>query len=98
MFAKFTRRRIGLAILYASAAIAIGAMPALAEGKKIAIMPKTLINDVFQIKIAESAEAAAAKLGIETERFGSSSDVAVEDQINIIEAVISLGSGLTTRT
>ena len=52
---------------------------------------KTLINDVFQIKIAESAEAAAAKLGIETERFGSSSDVAVEDQINIIEAVISRG-------
>ena len=91
MFAKFTRRGLGRTILYASAAIAIGTMPALAQGKKIAIMPKTLINDVFQIKIAEAAESAAAKLGIETERFGSSNDVAVEDQINIIEAVIARG-------
>ena len=91
MKSKFTRRQVGLTILYASAAIAFGSFPAFSAGKKIAVMPKTLINDVFQIKIAESAEAAAAKLGLDTERFGSSSDVAVEDQINIIEAVISRG-------
>ena len=60
-------------------------------GQKIAILPKTLINDVFQIKVAESAEQKAKKLGVATERFVSSSDVAVQDQINITEAVISRG-------
>ena len=91
MVNKFTRRQIGLSILGASSILAFGSLPALSAGKKIAILPKTLINDVFQIKIVEAAEAAAAKLGIETERFGSKSDTAVEDQINIIETLISRG-------
>jgi ribose transport system substrate-binding protein len=79
-----------LMLLGAAAALAVGSASA-ADVKKIAVMPKTLINDVFQVKIAESAEAEAAKLGIPTERFASSSDVAVEDQINTIEALVARG-------
>jgi ribose transport system substrate-binding protein len=90
MAMNFNRRQVGLTLLGASAVLAFGSLPTLsADKKKIAIMPKTLVNDVFQVKIAESAEAAAAKLGYVTERFASSSDVAVEDQINIIEALIA---------
>jgi ABC-type sugar transport system substrate-binding protein len=36
--------------------------------QEIAVMPKTLINDVFQVS-TESAEKAAKALGIETERL-----------------------------
>lgn len=92
MTARFTRRQAGIAMLGAGAALALGsASSAGAAVKKIAVLPKTLINDVFQIKIAEAAEQAAARLGIPIERFASSSDVAVQDQINIIEALIARG-------
>jgi ribose transport system substrate-binding protein len=87
---ELTRRSLGLTLIMAAASLTAGAASA-AEMKKIAVMPKTLINDVFQVKIAEAAEAEAAKLGIPTERFASRSDVAVEDQINIIETLISRG-------
>lgn len=90
---KFTRRRFGLTLAATvGLALSLSSHTAGAQtGKKIAVLPKTLINDVFQVKIAEAAEAKAAELGIETERFASSSDVAVQDQINIIEALISRG-------
>jgi ribose transport system substrate-binding protein len=93
MNTELSRRRFGKILLGASAVLAGGGVfGAIAgTGKKIAILPKTLINDVFQIKIAEAAERAAATLGIATERFTSSSDVAVMDQINIIEALIARG-------
>src|SRR5437868_5765733 len=93
MSADITRRQIGLTMLGATAALALGPICPVraATEKKIAVLPKTLVNDVFQIKIAEAAEQAAAKLGISTERFASSSDVAVQDQINIVEAVIARG-------
>jgi ribose transport system substrate-binding protein len=93
MTASFTRRQIALTVLGATTALTFGATFPVraATGKKIAILPKTLINDVFQIKIAEAAEQEAMKLGIPTERFASSSDVAVQDQINIIEALVSRG-------
>ena len=93
MNANFTRRRLGQTLLGATAALTLGSiLPGrAATAKKIAVLPKTLVNDVFQIKIAEASEQAAAKLGIPTERFASSNDVAVQDQINIIEAVIARG-------
>jgi ribose transport system substrate-binding protein len=60
-----------------------------AEAKKIAVMPKTLVNDVFQIRYVEAAEREAKKEGFATERFASRNYLAVEDQINVIEALIS---------
>jgi ABC-type sugar transport system substrate-binding protein len=59
--------------------------------KKIAILPKTLVNDVFQIRIVKAAELEAKKYGITTESFASRSHAAVEDQINIIETLIARG-------
>ena len=59
--------------------------------KKIAILPKTLVNDVFQIRIVQAAEREAKKYGIATESFASRSHAAVEDQINIIETLIARG-------
>jgi ABC-type sugar transport system substrate-binding protein len=93
MNTEFSRRRFGQILLGASAVLACGGVLGAIAGtsKKIAILPKTLINDVFQIKIAEAAERTAATLGISTERFSTSSDVAVLDQINIIEALIARG-------
>lgn len=88
---NFTRRMFNASAIGVAAVAVFGAVPSRAAGKKIAVMPKTLINDVFQVKIAEAAEAEAKKLGFETERFASSSDVAVQDQINIIEALIARG-------
>jgi ribose transport system substrate-binding protein len=93
MNTEFTRRRFAQILLGGSAALACGGVfgAAAGTGKKIAILPKTLINDVFQIKIVEAAERTAIRLGIPTERFSSSNDVAVQDQINIIEALIARG-------
>ncbi|WP_160012265.1 sugar ABC transporter substrate-binding protein [Rhizobium sp. 18055] len=91
MTMKLTRRMFNTVAVSAAAYAAVSGLPTMAAGKKIAVMPKTLINDVFQVKIAEAAEAEAKKLGFETERFASSSDVAVQDQINIIEALIARG-------
>jgi ribose transport system substrate-binding protein len=59
------------------------------ELKKIAIMPKTFVNDVFQIRYVEAAEREAQKEGVATERFASRNYLAVEDQINVIESLIS---------
>jgi ribose transport system substrate-binding protein len=85
-----TRRSLGLS--FAAAATILSMKPSFASvPKKIAIMPKTLINDVYQILIAEAAAAEAKKLGIPTERYASSSDTAVQDQIDTIEALISRG-------
>lgn len=54
-------------------------------------MPKTLVNDVFQIRIVKAAELEAKKDGIATETFASRSHSAIEDQINIIETLIGRG-------
>src|SRR5260370_34035917 len=59
--------------------------------KKIAILPKTLVNDVFPIRRGQAAEREAKKHGIATEIFASRSHAAVEDQINIIETLIARG-------
>ena len=59
--------------------------------KKIAILPKTLVNDVFQIRIVKAAELEAKKDGVATETFASRSHSAIEDQINIIETLIARG-------
>lgn len=90
MTTELTRRTVAATLLATAAATTL--RPAWAAiDKKIAVMPKTLINDVFQILIAESAEKQAKALGIQTERFASSSDVAIQDQINTIEALIARG-------
>jgi ribose transport system substrate-binding protein len=59
--------------------------------KKIAILPKTLVNDVFQIRIVKAAELEAKKDGVATETFASRNHSAIEDQINIIETLIARG-------
>jgi ribose transport system substrate-binding protein len=59
--------------------------------KKIAILPKTLVNDVFQIRIVQAAEQEAKKYGVARESFASRSHAAVENQINIIETLIARG-------
>src|ERR1700740_651326 len=82
------------AALLATVQLAIITIPVAsqaAEPKKIAIMPKTLVNDVFQIRYVEAAEREAKKEGVATERFASRNYLAVEDQINVIEALISRG-------
>jgi ribose transport system substrate-binding protein len=80
--------------LVAAAQLAAVAQPSLASAeqlKKIAILPKTLVNDVFQIRIVKAAEVEAKKDGIATETFASRNHAAIEDQINIIETLIARG-------
>ena len=55
-------------------------------------MPKTLVNDVFQIRYVEAPNEKRKKEEVATERFASRNYLAVEDQINVIEALISRGS------
>ena len=88
MSVLFTRRSVATTLLAAAAGMQFSPIWA-ATGKKIAVMPKTLINDVFQVSIVEAAEKAAKSLGIQTERYASSSDVAIQDQINTIEALVA---------
>lgn len=80
--------------LVAAAQLAAVALPSSAsaeELKKIAILPKTLVNDVFQIRIVKAAEGEAKKDGVATETFASRNHAAIEDQINIIETLIARG-------
>jgi len=89
--AKLITRRVA-GLYFGAAVTALSLKPSFAAtSKKIAIMPKTLINDVYQILISEAAADEAKKLRIATERFASSSDTAVQDQIDTIEALIARG-------
>jgi ABC-type sugar transport system substrate-binding protein len=82
---------VGLTAAAQLAAIALPSSASAEQLKKIAILPKTLVNDVFQIRIVKAAEGEAKKDGIATETFASRNHAAIEDQINIIETLIARG-------
>jgi len=73
----------GLAMLSA-------ALPALAQdGKTIAVLPKTVINDIFMNNIAEFAKVKGAELGVAIEIHSVSGHGAIEEQVAAMEALIS---------
>jgi ribose transport system substrate-binding protein len=82
---------VGLAAAAQLAALAFPTPVNAEQLKKIAILPKTLVNDVFQIRIVKAAESESRKDGIATETFASRNHAAIEDQINIIETLIARG-------
>jgi ABC-type sugar transport system substrate-binding protein len=82
---------VGLVVAVHLTAVLLPLSASAEQLKKIAILPKTLVNDVFQIRIVKAAEREAKKDGIATESFASRSHAAVEDQINIIETLIARG-------
>lgn len=71
-------------------AAAIGATGAQAQdGPTIAVLPKTIIGDVFMTNLANFAQAKGEELGATVEIFGVASHGAVEEQISIMETLIS---------
>ena len=58
---------VGLVAAVQLAAVALPSSASAEQLKKIAILPKTLVNDVFQIRIVKAAEGEAKKDGIATE-------------------------------
>jgi ABC-type sugar transport system substrate-binding protein len=82
---------VGLVAAAQLAAVALPTSASAEQLKKIAILPKTLVNDVFQIRIVKAAEGEAKKDGVATETFASRNHAAIEDQINIIETLIARG-------
>ncbi len=50
---------------------------------------KTMINDPFQVTMAESAKRTGQKLGVEVLTFGASGHGAAEEQIRIVENLIA---------
>jgi ribose transport system substrate-binding protein len=86
---KFSRRG-----LLAGAAFftIVSSTAALAQDKPvIAILPKTVINDVFMNNVAEFARARGAELGVDVEVHSVSGHGAVEEQVSAMEALISRG-------
>lgn len=71
-----------------AAAAAIGSRAA-AAGPTIAVLPKTIIGDVFMSNLASFAQAKGAALGADVEIFGASGHTAVEEQVATIEALIA---------
>ncbi|WP_417280292.1 sugar ABC transporter substrate-binding protein [Celeribacter sp.] len=73
----------------AASALTISA-PAFAQDKPvIAVLPKTVINDVFMNNVAEFAKAKGEELGVEIEVHSVSGHGAIEEQVSTMEALIS---------
>ena len=67
-----------------------GASAAQAQDKPvIAVLPKTIIGDVFMNNLANFAKAKGEKLGAKIEILGASGHAAVDEQVSIIETLIS---------
>jgi ribose transport system substrate-binding protein len=67
-----------------------GAVGAEAADKPvIAVLPKTVIGDVFMNNLANFAKAKGESLGATVEIYGASSHTAVEEQVSTMEALIS---------
>jgi ribose transport system substrate-binding protein len=71
------------------AAAAVGTKVAAAATPTIAVLPKTIIGDVFMNNLANFAKAKGDALGANVEIFGASSHTAVEEQVSTIEALIA---------
>ncbi|MGF1627252.1 MAG: sugar ABC transporter substrate-binding protein [Alphaproteobacteria bacterium] len=85
---KFLLRASAVAGLVAS--MAAGAVQA-QDGPTIAVLPKTIIGDVFMTNLANFAQAKGEELGANVEIFGVASHSAVEEQVSIMETLISRG-------
>jgi ribose transport system substrate-binding protein len=72
-----------------AAAATIGTRAAAAAEPTIAVLPKTIIGDVFMNNLANFAKAKGAELGANVEVFGASSHTAVEEQVATIETLIA---------
>lgn len=70
--------------------LAVGSAQA-QDGPTIAVLPKTIIGDVFMTNLANFAQARGEELGANVEIFGVASHGAVEEQISIMETLISRG-------
>jgi ribose transport system substrate-binding protein len=78
----------------AAAALAAGVAAGAAQAQDkpvIAVLPKTIIGDIFQTNIANFAQAKGEELGATVEIFGVASHSAVEEQVSIMESLISRG-------
>ncbi|MCO6384120.1 MAG: sugar ABC transporter substrate-binding protein [Vannielia sp.] len=76
----------------AAAATLVATGPVMAQDKPvIAVLPKTVINDVFMNNVAEFAKAKGAELGVEIEIHSVSGHGAIEEQVSAMEALISRG-------
>lgn len=88
--------RIGLkgtALLAGAFVLAtFGSLPASSQDKPvIAVLPKTIIGDVFMNNLANAAKAKGEELGAEVEILGASSHGAVDEQVSAIETLVSRG-------
>lgn len=78
------------ALVGSAAALAMlaAANPVLAQDKPvIAVLPKTVINDIFMNNVAEFAKAKGAKLGVDIEIHSVSGHGAIEEQVAEMEAL-----------
>ena len=82
------RELLGTGAALAGAAT-LGARTAAAAAPTIAVLPKTVIGDVFMNNLATFAKAEGAQLGANVEIFGASSHTAVEEQVAAIETLIA---------
>ena len=62
---------------------------AAADKPVIAVLPKTVIGDVFMNNLANFAKAKGESLGATVEIYGASSHTAVEEQVSTMETLIS---------
>ena len=60
-----------------------------ADKPVIAVLPKTVIGDVFMNNLANFAKAKGESLGATVEIYGASSHTAVEEQVSTMETLIS---------
>jgi ribose transport system substrate-binding protein len=60
-----------------------------ADQPVIAVLPKTVIGDVFMNNLANFAKAKGESLGAKVEIYGASGHTAVEEQVSTMEALIS---------
>ncbi|WP_434291018.1 sugar ABC transporter substrate-binding protein [Celeribacter sp. SCSIO 80788] len=78
--------------LLAGAAVSVlgfGAPAFAQDAPVIAVLPKTVINDIFMNNVAEFAKAKGEELGVEIEIHSVSGHGAIEEQVSTMEALIS---------
>ncbi|WP_127904083.1 sugar ABC transporter substrate-binding protein [Solirhodobacter olei] len=84
---KLARREV----LVGAAAMAVASKSFAATGGRfvIGVLPKTVINDVFMNNIAQFAKQEGKKLGVDIEIHSTSGHGAVEQQVSMMEDLIS---------
>jgi ABC-type sugar transport system substrate-binding protein len=82
------RELLGTGVMVAGATLA-GARVASAATPTIAVLPKTIIGDIFMTNLANFAKAKGTEVGANVEIFGASSHTGVEEQVSTIETLIA---------